>query len=226
MSSRWFCSFVPLFIDGTFGNKSWGCCGSARIYITLQCQNDKHCADVPQDSHPVCLRPWHIATTEYISSASRRCSMSSVTFLFRQTSGTKINQNQKLVAFKNNIMIPFQNVHQSYNGSMLGEARSETIKMSPWKPKASSPAQLSPQANSCWVDVMCIEQIMEQMYRWMNDWNNFPSTLLTRLMKPIMNNTASLCVPVYVCVCVYLLGTSSWFEYILCIFLMHSSWWH
>lgn len=147
--SRWFCSFVPLFIDGTFGNKSWGCCGSARIYITLQCQNDKHCADVPQDSHPVCLRPWHIATTEYISSASRRCSMSSVTFLFRQTSGTKINQNQKLVAFKNNIMIPFQNVHQSYNGSMLGEARSETIKMSPWKPIASSPAQLSPQANSC-----------------------------------------------------------------------------
>lgn len=44
--------------------ESWGCHGSAHIYIVLQCQNDKHCADVLQDSNPACLWLFHTQMTK------------------------------------------------------------------------------------------------------------------------------------------------------------------
>lgn len=71
--------------------KSWGCHGSARIYKVLKCQNDKHCADVPQDSNPACLWQFHMQMTKHISSGNRCCGMSSLTFLFMKYSGAKIN---------------------------------------------------------------------------------------------------------------------------------------
>lgn len=71
--------------------KSWGCHGSAHIYKVLKCQNDKHCADVPQDSNPACLWQFHTQMTKHVSSGNRCYSVSSRTFLFMKNLGAKIN---------------------------------------------------------------------------------------------------------------------------------------
>jgi hypothetical protein len=88
--SRWFYSFVMLFIDGPFGNKIWGCHGSAHIYIVLKCQNDKHCTDVPQDSNPACLWQFRMQVTKHISSGNRFSSMSSLTFFSCKSQGLRL----------------------------------------------------------------------------------------------------------------------------------------
>lgn len=70
--------------------KSWGCHGSAHIYIVLKCQDDEHCAVVPQDSNPARLWQFHTQATKHISSGNRYSSLSSLTLPSMQQSGLRL----------------------------------------------------------------------------------------------------------------------------------------